>query len=560
MSIMRRSVVLGAANLALIAAAPDTRVSVADYGAVPNGDDAGPGVARAIAALPKVGATLFFPPGRYRFRQHGGTAVALHDFERLTVTAHGATFLFEGNTSPILLARCVAPVLEGFSIDFDRPPFSQGEVLAVAPDARSFEIRVDDEFPVDGSEPIQTLGTYDRASGLTARHGLDYYGVGQSSTLLRPQTLRIATRYPVPGLQTRDVVVLRHNVYGNHCIVVNGCTAPVIRDVGIHAGGGMGVVGSRNSDVTIERLQIMPTPARGRLMSVCADGVHLGQGSGTVTIADCLMAGMGDDGINVNNRYLRIVERRDDRTLVVGKYRNQSFDQSDAPTDPTRFALVAVRTLTTIGEALAIAGQVAGDRATLRFQSDLPRTLLEGDMLSDLSANVALTVSRCVFPGNRARGVLAHSNATIEGCRFANQTHSAVLLAPDLVWLEGAEAAQVRIVDNEMIDVQRSGSDRGAVCITVGLPQGSSAGLVNHDIYVQRNHIVGPGPALVADHVRQLSVIENRIERTDGPAIRLGPIRDATLAGNVCTPAAPVLIDPANLGAVKLAGNQGLQA
>jgi hypothetical protein len=500
---------------------------------------------------------LFFPPGRYRFRQHGGYAIALRDFERLTVDASGATFLFEGSTSPILLTRCTAPALKGFTIDFDRPPFSQGDVLSVAPDARTFDVRIDPGFPVDGSEPILTIGTYDRGAVLNARNGIDAYGIGRSNTLIGQQTLRISTRYALPRLKPGDVVVMRHSIYDNHSIVMNACRSPRISDVTIHAGGGMGVVGGGNDQVLIERLRILPTPGSGRLMSICADGVHLGHSTGTVTINDCLMAAMGDDCINVNNSYLRVAQKIDARTLVVGKYANQPFSLSEALTATRRVAFASGQTLAPIGEGTIIGEETVRDRQTLYLKSDLPLGLQPGDVLSDISARAALTVSRCTFPGNRARGILAHANTAIQDCRFENQTSNAILLGPDASWLEGPEVAQVRIINNDMDDVQRGGSGRGAIRITVGVPSGSTAAFVDHDVNIHSNRITGPGPALVADHVRQLSFTDNKIERTNGAAITLGPVSGVTLARNVCDPAAPVIIAPASRDAVTLTDNRG---
>ena len=463
MLIERRSLLLGAPSLLLAAERPRVLVSVVDHGVFPNADDAGPGVNRAIAALPRSGATLFFPPGRYRFRQHGGYAITLQDFEGLTVEAFGATLLFEGRTSPILLTRCTAPMLKGFTIDFDRPPFSQGEVLAVTPDARAFDVRIDPGFPADGTEPILAIGTYDRSAVLNARHGIDAYGIGRSSTLIGQQTLRISTLYALPTLKPGDVVVMRHSIYGNHSIAMNACRSPRISDVTIHAGGGMGIVGGGNDEVLIERLRILPRPGSGRLMSICADGVHLSHSTGTVTINDCLMAAMGDDCINVNNSYLRVAKRIDARTLSVEKYADQAFSRSEALTATKRVAFASGRTLAPIGEATIIGGEIARDRETLHFQSDLPPGLQPGDVLSDISACAALTVSRCRFPGNRARGILAHANTIIQDCRFENQTSNAILLGPDLTWLEGPEVAQVRITNNDMHDVQRGGLGRGAI-------------------------------------------------------------------------------------------------
>ena len=62
------------------------------------------------------------------------------------------------------------------TIDWERPPFSIGTVTAKGD--KSFDVRVLDEFPVKGGEPVQAFMDYDPKTRLPRRHGLDvYHGV-----------------------------------------------------------------------------------------------------------------------------------------------------------------------------------------------------------------------------------------------------------------------------------------------------------------------------------------------------------------------------------------------
>jgi hypothetical protein len=179
----------------------------------------------------------------------------------------------------------------------------------------------------------------------------------------------------------------------------------------------------------------------------------------------------------------------------------------------------------------------------------------------DLTSQATLTVANCRFPGNRARGVLAHGGATIENCAFANQFEQAILLAPDMNWMEGGAADHVRIVGNTFHGAVR-GQHRGQAAITVDaiLPgHRPSDAIVNHDILIQSNLIAdSSGGGIAANAVEGLRIENNRIERLSGPAIVLRTVRRAQISGNTCSPAAAIVIAPESEGQVTLERNTGL--
>ncbi len=538
-----------------------TRISVADFGAFPDGSDSGPGVRQAIARLPKTGgATLYFPPGAYRFAQKDGVAMRIEGVDDFVLDGTGAHFLFQGKTQPIVLVNCRHPAVHGFSIDWPRPPFSQGEVIALDAPARTVDIRIDPEFPVDGSEPVQTLATYDREAGLMALGGVDAYGVAKGVSLIGHQVLRLELTRILP-LKPGDTVVLRHQVYSSVGIALHRCVRPNVRDVSIFAMPGMGITGNLSSDIKVSGVTIMPTPGTSRLMSLCADGIHFASCSGSVDIENCSMTAMGDDGVNVHGVYLRLMQRVDSRTATVARRGNIPFNSGDLPADGDSFSISSAATLESIGDDKEMASE-AGPTETLHFAADIPAAARPGDLLIDSSVQPKLTITACAFLGNRARGVLVHSDALVEKCIFRNQFEEAILILPDASWMEGPAGDRVTVRENVIEGTQRGGRQSGAIKIGAIVQPNSgrpieSAGIVNHDLEIAENDINNPGgTAIMAYCTDELRIVGNRISQPTGIPILLGRVNRGLVAENTCRPAGKLVLMDCEM--VVSRGNSGL--
>jgi parallel beta helix pectate lyase-like protein len=546
-----------------IAGPGQTEISVADYGALPNGSDATPGVRQAIARLPKQGgAILTFPPGAYHFAASTDFAFTLDGIHDLTINGSGAKLVFAGKTHPFFIKDCASPLVRGLSIDWGRPPFSQGEVIAVAADARSADVRIDPEFPVDGSETVQAIATYDRNTRLMAVKGLDAYNVVAEVSLVGTQLLRLSFTRPLP-LKPGDTVVLRHQVHAANIFFITDCADVRLEDVTIHAGPGMALLGVNCRNATIERMTIVPPPGSNRLMTTCADGIHLSACSGVVEIRDCSMEGMGDDGVNVHGNYLHVVRRIDAKTAVVAQPGDIPFRPVELPPRGDQFVFVAGRTLGPLGDD-QLSGVDSGANAVMHFADDIPASVGAGDLLFDRDNNPKLTVANCRFWGNRARGVLAHRNALIERCQFVHQFEEAILMLESTAGTEGPGVDHSIVRNNEILDSDRAGYPSGAIRLGAliqepGLPARPSPAMVNHDDLIADNHIVMPGGnAIQAEATEGLTIENNWIERPAGAAIVLSNVRNTVVANNICAPAASVRIDAASEGEVILRGNSGL--
>ena len=535
-------------------------VSVVDFGAVPGAADATAGVQAAVAHLPKQGgATLLFPPGVYNFAAGTDVALRIDGVEKLTVDGRGAALNLQGKTFPAIFSNCGGLCIRGLTIDWSRPPFSQGEIVSISPGGGAVDVRIDDEFPVDGSEKVEAISTHERGSVRMTRRGLDVYQVVETVALVGPQRLRLTLKRPLP-LHLGDVIVVRHQVYGTEAFRVFGCKDVRVTDVTVYAAPGMAFLVVGSTDIKIRRFRVEPRPGTTRLMSTCADGLHFAWCRGRIDIRDCYLAGLGDDCINVHGRNLVVAERADLRTIIVDRSDHEPLRDIDLVGPGDRIEFLDRRSFASLGERQVV--QAVGKR--LHFNNDLPDSLALGDFLCDITELASVTVTDCEFPGNRARGILAHRNTVIERCSFANQFYEAILILFDTDFSDGPTIADVTIARNRFHGTGRAEFPRGAIRIRsmVAKPDGAREpmpSVLSRGIKIVDNVIVDSGEsAIEVGEARDVQITGNRIERRTGAAIVLQNVRDVRIGDNLCRPPAALVVHETPAGEVSVTGNRGL--
>src|SRR6201996_6768467 len=181
-----RTAVAGGATLAagrrawpLLEMTPGTarRASVVDFGADATGQkDATAAVQKAIASLTKRNARLVFPPGKYAFAASDSILMDFRGYEGLEIFGNGAELSFAGATQPLRLTDCKDLEIHDITVDWTRPPFSQGIVRAAG--ARSVTVAVDPAYRVDGTEPVRALLGFESHGKSPITSGVNVYDVG----------------------------------------------------------------------------------------------------------------------------------------------------------------------------------------------------------------------------------------------------------------------------------------------------------------------------------------------------------------------------------------------
>ena len=459
-------------------------VNVADLGIVP-GKDVSAQVNQLLDTLrDEAGVTLYFPKGTYVFKPEHAVkkyrAVTNHDnsikamafplygFKDFTLDGGGSTFLFHGRISPLVLEGTDGVTLKNFTIDWDTPFHHELTVVESDPDTNSFVAEI---------HPM-THGFEVKGDTLLLGHDGWQDEIGQN-TPVDPDTLtpvwdhrryqlnrRRAKAEKVGETRVRLTNATREappvgtvlNTYGNHptnrlaqAIHAANAKDTVIRDVTVHAAGGMGVIAERCENVHLERFVV--TAAEGRFYSARADATHFLGCKGLIKLKDCVLEHMGDDGINVHGAYVKVNERRGEQAFICEISHVQQVGLTFAgPGD--RVMITSRETLEPLYETTVTGVEVLDEATFVLTVADAPvkpGPLMDGLLsVENLTWNPDLEMRNCVVRKNRARSVLVSTNGRvlIEDNVFSSQMHGILIEGDNNKWYESGGVRNVTIRNN----------------------------------------------------------------------------------------------------------------
>lgn len=489
-------------------------INVKDFGAVPGQMDVTQAVQAAIERLHQQGGgKLIFPAGEYHFRLPG----AMADFERLMrgeldydtkwgkagtpyhkamsfvglndaeIIGEDARLVFHGLVQPIEFIDSQQIRIQGLSIDWQRPLFSVGTVVANRADG--FDVQVDRDFPLQGGEPVWALMDFDVQHN---RLGLvDDWRLTAPLQLLAPQLVRVSGSKAVP---VGNRVILRH--VGNYRPAIHLLRTSQVRfeDVEILAAPGMGIIGHHCADIVMQSLQVKPKA--GRLMSTNTDATHFISCTGEIRIQDSYFEGMGDDATNVHGFYLSLQKTLSTHSVRAYLSVNTQDLLPDWPQPGDEMEWVRGDTLKLYARNTLNGIELNDDgSADLHFSQPIDSAVLPTDLLANASK-----VARLVFKNNqvkriRARGILFQSRgALIEDNEFVDNTGTGILVDTATGWMESIGTQDVVIRNNTLIgNGYGDGTYKEASGIAVLTESSAMAPGVHNGLLIEKNRIQGVG-------------------------------------------------------------------
>ena len=417
-------------------AVPSSRVDVARFGVTPGEGDATLGVLRALdacRALPH--PTLVFPRGTYHFypdtarerfyaisnnwQRQQRVALPLWDFAGLTIEGNGSDFVMHGLILPVAIDRCKGVTLRNFSIDWQRPSLSQGEIVAA--NATSFDLQIAPEYPYkvengaliftgdDVEYPLRDFLEFDPKTRATAFQVGDNAGTGrpQSVEALSPGVVRFHFQKLKHPPSVGNVMVLRGGLHrdepGIFCL---NSSDIVSNNVNIYHSSGMGFIAQRCENITLNHTNVTPKPNSNRLFSCDADATHFVYCRGQILIENCLFENQLDDAGNVHGIYARVEEKIDGHTVLMRLVHPEQVGvEVAAAGERVRFvdhqtrvpyAQLKVKSVETLNLGYFL----------LTTIEPLPTDLKRLHVMENLDWQPNLTIRGCTTRRNRARGFL----------------------------------------------------------------------------------------------------------------------------------------------------------
>lgn len=434
----------------------------------------------ALAGTPD-GGVLRFEPGVYHFHPEGASGlfcatsnnqagqkrVAFHLRRRtgLTIDGGGAVFLFHGEILPFFAERCADLRIRDVVIDWERPFFSQGEVVAAGEDF--VDVRVDrDRFPceiADGRLLFHgegwSRGFNEGIFEIEARRLRPAFLSGdncggrlresEGSRDLGGSVFRLPGHFPRPATPG-NFLVLRHFPRRVPAVFVDRSRGVELRGLTVRHCAGTGILGQFSEDLAVRRCEVVP--ADGRVFSTTADATHFVCCRGEVRLEDCRFRGQLDDATNVHGIHHPVREARDGRLRVGLGHFEQDCTRLGEPGD--RVFLREAGSLVVRAACRIASVEDEEGSFMVRTVDGLPGGVGPGMVLENVDAAPRVSVTGCEAVDNRARGLLVSSPrpAIVRGNRLG-PAGAAVKISGDAgYWFEAGAVNDVLLEDNDFDD------------------------------------------------------------------------------------------------------------
>lgn len=401
--------------------------------------------------------------------RHGLKRVAFPIIGKKNVTfdGGGACFIFHGEIMPFVVEDSENIVLKNFTVDWERPFYSQGTVVEADESGVLLEIdrgrypyRIEGEeiiFEGEGWESGFTEGVFefDVQTRAPAYRSGDSMGLGFPDRIRVEDAgdglVRLAEKFPhLPTIG--NVIVLRH--YRRHCPGIHLLRSRdvLLGNIILHHAGGMGVIAQFCEDVTVRKCQV--TPSGDRLFSVTVDATHFVNCKGMVRLEDCLFEGQLDDPTNVHGINTRISELLDEYSVMVELVHHEQHGVEIAfPGDHMRIA--DNTSLLPVAENEVLLVERIDERySKVVFNHPLPATVESGHVLENLSWTPDLHIRGCTARNNRARGFLISTpgRVVVENNHIESSGAGIKISGDANYWFESGAVRDVLIRNNDFGD------------------------------------------------------------------------------------------------------------
>ncbi len=470
-----------------------------DMGIVPNtGADMTPLFARAIARIKAnqkkdVPVSIKMKAGRYNFfPQHAirkklfisnhdqdnpkTIGLAFEGLENITFDGGMADLIFHGRMLPVSMEQVKNFKLKNLRIDFDLPHICQAEILEndsvnniitlKTSDWVKYKIR-DSVFYNQGSD-----WELNPSSGIafdkTTRHIV--YNTSDLSVALkkvvevRPGVIKAfgwKNKKLAPGM----MLAMRSWHRPAPGIFLDHGKNVFFENITVHYAEGMGLLAQVSEDVTLNHFNVALKGAGDpRYFTTQADATHFSGCKGIIKSVNGLYEAMMDDAINVHGTYLKVVNQKNDKTIVAQYMHGQSYGfEWGLPKDQVQ--LVRSQTMEVVGNANTIRRIRPLDQPTVagakQFEIEftdgieIPVADSSGFGIENMTWTPEVYFGHNTIRNNRARGSLFSTprKTVVENNTFDHTSGSAILLCGDCNgWYETAACRSVIIRNNRFIN------------------------------------------------------------------------------------------------------------
>lgn len=455
-----------------------------DFGIKANVEqDQGPAFRKMIReARWNPGCTINIPAGTYHFYPEGALHMSYHisnhdqpeihpvglplvDLHNVKIQANGARFIFHGLMQPILVMDSSQITMEGFSINYANPFYSEVTIKEIKEgeailniDKKLFPYEIANNRIVCkkdyGSYQAVTMIAFKKGSH-NITEGTSDLGAGQHATQNSDGTVTLKWDASKIGIEAGDTLTLRTWARPHPAMVVYRAQDTVLKKVFFLNSQGMGLLAQRSENIAILGGGAVQDKAKGktpkRIYTVSADATHFSNTKGKIYVENALFENMMDDAINVHSTCLGI-EELISPTEIRCKYMHWQAVGFEVFLPGESICFISGPTLENgqIGKVKSVR-KLSTTELLITLEEALPAEVKKGDAVENADYYPSVTFKNNVVRNNRARGALftTPKKVLVEGNNFSNVAGAAILLAGDAQgWYESGKCLDVQIRNN----------------------------------------------------------------------------------------------------------------
>jgi len=484
------------------------------------------------------------PPGRYRVTPAEGTHLRFINLSDITIIADGVEMVCTQTMPALIFKNCRNVRLKGMTIDYDPLPFTEGRIVALAPDKSWVEFEILEGYPENQLK--ERVEIFDPATGELRREtggwAAEFQSLGKHRyRIAKPERYRFIEDWDTE--QMGDILVTQNcfpNGAGGHAVNVMDCKGVKLEDITLYAASSFGFLEAGCDGSTYLRCKIDRRPPkqdpvkRGfpRMRSLNADAFHSVDAGKGPAIVECTAKFQGDDCVNIHGIY-DLITSGSLNQLRIAVLRNPTIKpgdpveflpyegprppdavvqkiESDAPMTEAETGFIQKLNLLPQHKDRLLSGKATFFKLTL----DRPVTLPVGSAIcSGKHIGNGFLVKDCDFGYNRSRGILIKaSQGQVIGNTISHGWMAAVLVSPEYWWLEAASSSDVVIRGNKIIGCRWA-------AIEINAPGGNGKPLpsgAHRNISITGNSITQSAwPNIHATSTDQLVIQDNQLTSSD---------------------------------------------
>ena len=411
-------------------------------------------------------------------------AFVLRGLKNVTIDLKGAQIVLHGRIMPFAVMDCENITFKNFSIDYDRPFYTQGRIIEVEGDSAIIQIPDLFTYRIEGHDfiahaenwehrlnrDVMMFRCFDPQTGRPSKKNIMILGLIGDEIFPFDNPPCPVHQIKVEDLGDRkvklfnfpeefkpcvgEILVMTHEDRRKTAFLLERCVDTVIEHVRLKHISAMGITANLCHNITLNDYSMyIDEEMPDRIVTINADGFHTFHCTGLMRVENCRFENLLDDAINIHGNYLVCMKKLDDKTLMV-QNRSAGIEamQYMLPDDEIVIYKGSTQEVRYSGNVEAVEylpNQSCDMKIT--FNKPICCEIEEGDCL-EVMRMPEIEVKNCYVKCMGGFRISSGKRVLIEDCTFETAGFSVAFTGDMQYWFENTGVKDVTIRNCKFID------------------------------------------------------------------------------------------------------------